>query len=381
MTYLTTAEVDISQLIANYKAIKAAAGGTRVLCVVKADAYGHGAIECSKALYGAGADYFAVANLPEAIEIRPYVGDSGILILGSTPPSDVPLLIEYGVRQAVYSLDYALAAAENVPQGKKLLCHLKLDTGMNRIGFRAAYGEDKGELEQIMKAVSLPQLSFEGVFTHFALSDTPSSSMTHIQFGRFTETLGLLEERGVKFPIRHASNSAAIYNYPETRLDMVRAGIILYGFAPSEDTPAKGCLPIMTLRTTVTHIHTLCKGESVGYGATFTAAHDMRIATLAIGYADGYLRAYSGVNSLKGMRGSVFINGAEAPILGRICMDQCLCDVSAIDVKPGDKAVIFDKINTADRLASAANTINYEVTSVLTRRVKRIYTGIDLDGN
>ena len=375
MKYMSSAVVDLGQLQANYKRICELSSPSRVIAVVKADAYGHGAIECAKALFEAGARYFAVANIAEAIEIKPYIGESGLLILGASSPDDVCELIENGISQTVYSLDYAKALSQKVPIGKKLFCHLKLDTGMNRLGFDALYKENvsSDSLDRIVEACSIENLDFEGVFTHFAQSDTPASGMTDMQFERFSLTLDELAKKGITFAIRHASNSAAIYNYKKTHLDMVRAGIVLYGFDPSPDTAAVGCKPIMTLRTTVTHVHTLKKGEGVGYGSTFVADRDMKIATLSIGYADGFVRAYSGVNSLSGEIGSVYINGKEAPVVGRICMDQCTVCVDGIDVSAGDEAIVFDDVHTADRLARAANTINYEVTSILTRRVKKIY--------
>lgn len=375
MKHLSNAVVDLAQLAANYNRICSLAAPSRVICVVKADAYGHGAIECAKALYDAGARYFAVANIAEALEIKPYIGESGLLILGASSPDDAPVLAENKIAQTVYSLEYARELSEHVPSGERLLCHLKLNTGMNRLGFEALYGEnsDSSALLDIVNACSIENLDFEGVFTHFAQSDTPSSSMTDMQFDRFTITIDALEKQGITFAIRHASNSAAIYNYKNTHLDMVRAGIVLYGFDPSPDTAAVGCKPIMTLKTTVTHVHTLKKGEGVGYGSTFVADHDMKVATLAIGYADGFVRAYSGTNSLSGEIGSFYIKGKEAPIVGRICMDQCTVCVDGIDVKMGDEAIVFDSVHTADRLARAANTINYEVTSILTRRVKREY--------
>ena len=362
-------------ILVSFRQITKLSSPSRVIAVVKADAYGHGAIECAKALFEAGARYFAVANIAEAIEIKPYIGESGLLILGASSPDDVCELIENGISQTVYSLDYAKALSEKVPSGKKLICHLKLDTGMNRLGFDALYKENvsSDSLDRIVEAYSIENLDFEGVFTHFAQSDTPASGMTDMQFERFSLTIDELAKKGITFAIRHASNSAAIYNYKKTHLDMVRAGIVLYGFDPSPDTAAIGCKPIMTLKTTVTHVHTLKKGEGVGYGSTFVADRDMKIATLSIGYADGFVRAYSGVNSLSGEIGSVYINGKEAPVVGRICMDQCTVCVDGIDVSAGDEAIVFDDVHTADRLARAANTINYEVTSILTRRVKKIY--------
>lgn len=366
MTYNTTAVVNLGRLAENYLNIKKAASPARVLCVVKADAYGHGAAECAARLHDEGADFFGVACLSEAISLRPYVGNSDILILGYTDPRDAGELTAHNVTQTVFSLPYAKALSANVPDGSRLRCHMKLDTGMNRIGFRALSDGGDGQLYDAVEAASLKGLAFTGAFTHFAQSDTPSSAMTATQFERFTRTLAALSARGIEFSTRHVSNSAAIFNYPEMKLDMVRAGIILYGFNPSPDTIVKCCRPIMTLKTTVSHLHTLYPGDTVSYGATFKCEREMRVATLTIGYADGFVRAYKGID--------VYINGKPAPIVGRICMDQCMCNVTDIpEVHTGMEAVIFDDFHTADRLADAAGTINYEVTSILTPRVKRIY--------
>lgn len=367
MVYPSYAEIDLSALEHNYNAIKEAAGGTRVLCVVKADAYGHGAVECAKKLYSLGADAFAVACLAEAEEIRPYVGDSLILILGAVCPEDAPELCEYNITQNVYSLDFAKQLSANVPEGKTLHCHIKLDTGMNRLGFRA----DESSVDDIAEACGLPGLCCDGIFTHFARADEDTPVYAEEQFRRYMNTLKLLENRGITFSIRHVSNSAGIVNFPSMRLDMVRAGIILYGLEASGYARLKDGIPVMSLYTHVTHVHTLKKGESVSYGGTFTADHDMKVATMCIGYADGFVRGYSGANLGRSLE--VYINGRPAVILGRICMDQCICDVDKIDCKPGDIVTVFDKENTCDRLAYAAGTINYEVTSILTRRVKRIY--------
>ncbi len=366
----TIAAVDLHQLVENYRLIREAAG-TRTLCIVKADAYGHGAIPCARALREAGADYFGVAALSEAIALRKAIDDAPILILGYTAPENASYLQQYRITQNVFSLEYARRLSAAIPDGT-VDCHLKLDTGMNRLGFRADRAE---ELEEAVEAIGLPHLRFTGMFTHFACADMPlSSQMTAQQNRYFMQAEAYFAERGLELGLHHVSNSAAVVNYPEVTRDMVRGGILLYGFAPSEETGTLGCRPVMTLTTTISHVHTLRPGDSVGYGATFTAEQPMRIATLCIGYADGFVRAYSGANSRSGVRGSVYINGMEAPLVGRICMDQCAADVTHIpDVRPGMTAVVFDKVHTAERFAAAANTISYEVTSILTPRVERVY--------
>lgn len=362
---LTVAEINLNQLCENYKIIKAAVPGSRVICIVKADAYGHGAVRCARALTECGADFFGVANLNEAAELRQNGICGDILILGYTPPSAASFLVRQNIIQTVFSSVYAHELSGALPPGEVLSCHMKIDTGMNRIGFGVS------DTDGMLDAYRLPNLNFSGIFTHFACSDTPASPMTAMQYRRFNEVTEMLAARGAAFDIKHASNSAAIVNFPEMKLDAVRAGIILYGFRPSNETGTGGCRPVMTLRTTVSHVHYLNAGESVSYGAIFTAERPMKIATLTIGYADGFVRAYAG---REGARGGVCIAGRRAPIVGRICMDQCMVDVTDIDgVTPGMSVTVFDSEHTADLLAEAAGTINYEVTSILTRRVKREY--------
>ncbi|MHB1150919.1 MAG: alanine racemase [Eubacteriales bacterium] len=369
---LTAAEIDLGRLCDNYNKIKLAVSSNRIICIVKADAYGHGAVRCSAALRACGADFFGVANLAEAVELRQNGIDSDIIILGYTPPADAPLLVRFGITQTVFSPGYAQDLSCCLGADEFLRCHMKIDTGMNRLGFRAADSQTGGySLDSMTEATRLPHLVFDGIFTHLACADTPSSPMTQTQYSRFIDTIDALALRGVTFETRHICNSAGIINYSEMKLDAVRAGIILYGFRPSHETGTGGCIPVMTLRTTVSHIHELRAGESVSYGATYTADCPKRLATLTIGYADGFVRAYAGRN---GLRGGVYIRDQWAPIVGRICMDQCMADITGIEgVYPGMQAVVFDSNHNADLIADAGGTINYEVTSILTRRVKRIY--------
>lgn len=369
---LNVAEINLGQLRDNYNKIKAAVSGSRIICIVKADAYGHGAVRCSAALRDCGADFFGVANLAEAIGLRQSGIDSELIILGYTPPGDAHLLIRYGITQTVFSSGYAQDLSCCLGAGEFLRCHMKIDTGMNRLGFRAADSQTGDySFDSMTEAARLPHLVFSGIFTHLACADTPLSPMTRTQYRRFTETVDALALLGVTFETRHVINSAGIINYPEMKLDAVRAGIILYGLRPSRETGTGGCIPIMTLHTTVSHIHELQSGESVSYGATYTADCPKSLATLTIGYGDGFVRAYAGNN---GVRGGVFFGDRWAPIVGRICMDQCMADITGIDgVYPGMQAVVFDSNHTADLIADAGGTINYEVTSILTQRVKRFY--------
>ncbi|MBQ4290812.1 MAG: alanine racemase [Clostridia bacterium] len=370
------ARVFLDHLVHNYLSLLHASQAERFCCVVKADAYGHGAVPCCQALCKAGANFFAVSSLQEAIQVRSateaWPGVS-ILILGYTPPEDADLLIRYDIHQAILSEAYAKVlnacvagarAAGTVPARSRVKAHIKLDTGMNRIGFSPE------EPETIAEVCSLDGLEPVGIFTHFAKSDEPESGMTEEQYSRFTHCLRDLEKRGIVFRIRHVCNSAAITNDPDMHLDMVRGGIELYGMMPSPETavPKEGLLPCMAFETVVSHIHTVKKGETIGYGGSFRAERDLRIATLPVGYADGFIRSYA--------KGCVYIGGRPAPIRGRICMDQCMADVTDIPAEIGDTVTLFGtEYQTADDLANLIGTISYEVLCLVGKRVPRIYSG------
>lgn len=374
----TEAHISLGNLARNYRAVRALIGEEkRICCVVKADAYGHGAWECVRRLAAEGADFFAVSSVGEAEEVRlalsEYGDKIGILILGYTLPSDTDLLIRYHISQNVFSESYAQQLAEAlrgyrrtgaVPPEEKLSVHIKIDTGMNRLGFRP------DAADEILRVCKMPEFSPDGIFSHFAEADEPASPATARQYGRFLSCLDALKERGQTFPLRHISNSAAITNFPETQLDMVRYGIELYGLMPSAHTlpPPAGLHPVMTLETVVSHIHTVHAGEAVGYGGTYVPGHDIRLATLPVGYADGFVRAYGGAEAV--------ICGKRAPIRGRICMDQCMVDVTDIpEAEEGCLAVLFgENAPSADEIAARAGTIGYEVVCIVGKRVPRVYS-------
>lgn len=356
------AEVNRSVLKANYNRIKEYTNNAEMICVVKADAYGHGAIECTRVFYECGCRFFAVATVGEALQIREMYKDCEILILGICPFEAANILADNNIIAALGSLEHAKLLRENLDNGKKLRCHLKLDTGMNRIGF-SSREEDFCKIEE---AFSVKGLVIEGLFSHFACADMPDSSMTDEQYERFTDTEKRIKDKGFELKVRHISNSAATLYRPDTHLDYVRCGIILYGLAPSSETAGEGLVPAMTLKTYITHIHTIEKGETVGYGADFTADRPMQIATLPIGYADGFIRAYA-------KEGYMIVGGKKCPIVGRICMDQCMIDVTGAAAKPGDTVEVFGVNIPVDNFAKAAGTINYECVCLLSQRVKRIY--------
>ena len=370
LTKRTWAEVDLSAIEHNFKEMKShlPAGG-KFLGVVKADSYGHGAVPISKRLQEAGCDYLAVACLDEARILR----DNGItlplMILGYTPPEYARELAERGITQAVGSLEAAKAfSAQLAGTGLTLKCHLKLETGMGRTGFRA-FGSD--ELADAVQAVALPGLDFEGIFTHFCVSDGNEEvrKFTNVQFERFTGSWKKIEElSGHKFAIHHCTNSGAMISFPETYSDMVRPGLALYGYYPGDDRGSIDLQPVMSLYSRVAYIVHHEPGDTISYGRTFTVEKPSDIAVLPIGYADGLIRLLS--NRLK-----VIINGQSIPQVGRICMDMCMLDVTGLDVKPGDVAEIFGKNQSLVDVAALAETIPYELCSCLTPRVPRIYVG------
>ena len=358
------AEIDLSALVRNYRRIEKLGRGAEVIPVIKADAYGHGAVECMRALEDAGAGFFAVATVAEAIELREACGAvPKILILGYTLAEDVDLLEKYSITQTVFSIEYARELDDACArQGVGTIdVHIKLDTGMNRLGFDSKDAKSTAEL--IKSVGSLEHLIVKGMFTHFACADEYGSTLTDIQRNRYESVKHELGEN--KPEICHICNSAGIIRQEITAYDAVRAGIILYGHMPSDEFDLDDFETPMSLKARVAHVHSLKPGDSVSYGATFTADREMKIATLPIGYADGFIRAYS--------KSSVRINGKDCPIVGRICMDQCMVDVSDTDVKPGDIAVVFDSRKKVEELAKMAGTITYEVLCLIGKRVPRIY--------
>ena len=363
--------------ISNYHAIKEKIGeDTKICCVVKADGYGHGAVELAKLYSELNCDYFAVSNLDEALELRDADIKEPIVILGYTPANRCEDLSKYNISQAVYGLDYAkMLSDECVKAGVKCKIHIKCDTGMSRLGFMCQqFPRDDYSVEEIRTACTLPNLVTEGIFTHFAVADEcdEGRDFTRQQYNAFTHTVDELKKQGITFEVTHCSNSGAILDHTDMKLDMVRAGIILYGLAPSEKLSDKLNLePIMRLKTMVSYVKEIKKGTTVSYGRTFTAQRDMKIATVPVGYADGYIRAFA-------KDGYMFIKGQKAKIIGRICMDQTLLDVTDIEgVEIGNVCVLFGNGRggepTPDDVAKWGNTINYEIVCSVSKRVPRLY--------
>ena len=364
----------MSALKENYENIRLAASpSAKLMAVVKADAYGHGAVRCSKVLDGCGADWFAVSNLEEALELRRGGIEKPILILGYTPPQYAPSLAVNNISQAVFSLDYARELSRYATEfGLQVNIHIKIDTGMSRIGFVYHDNiEDSGAIDEIIEAVNLDGLYPEGIFTHFARADEVSGEVyTRLQFGLFMDAIARLEENGIKFELRHCSNSAACLDYPEMHLDMVRTGIIMYGLWPSGEVRNKIKLcPVMTVKSVVAQIKELEADTPISYGGTGVTQKPSKLATIPIGYADGYSRRLSNV-------GKMLINEQLAPIIGRVCMDQTVVDISDIDgVNVGDEVVVFGRrpAMTTDDVAKTLGTINYEIVCDVGKRVPRIF--------
>ena len=377
MVKRTWAEISLNAIEHNYNVIRSkVADDTKVCCVIKADGYGHGAVELSQVYEKLGADFFAVSNIDEGIEIRKSGSKLPIVILGYTPVSEAENLAEYDISQAVFSLEYAKELSEKCVE-EDCICkmHIKVDSGMSRIGFMCQeFPRDEYSIEEICEACCLPNLEVEGLFTHFCVSDEDAEGreFTNKQYENFIHVRDSLKKRGVDISVVHCSNSGAIEDYPETCCDMVRAGIILYGLAPSSKLADRlDLVPAMTLKTVVAFVKEVQKGATISYGRTFTADRKMKIATVPIGYADGFIRQNA-------KDGYMTVNGKKVKIVGRICMDQTMLDVTDIeDVKTGDEVVVFGTGEngepTADSLAENTGTINYETVCLVGKRVPRIY--------
>ena len=366
----TWAEVDLDALAHNYHLLRGLAPGSRFLGLVKANAYGHGAVPIAKKLESLGADMLAVACLDEAIELRQAGIAIPILCLGQTPPEYASELLEYNVTQTVGDLatGKALSAAA-VAAGKTLTIHVKLDTGMGRLGFFYTQDDDEAALEAVAMDIdalcALPGLEAEGLFMHFANADG-SEVYTTNQFNRFEDVYGELCRQGVCFKIYHCAASAAVLNYPWTHKNMIRPGIALYGYVPDPSMENPGLKPVMTVKSRIAVVRDLPAGASISYGCTATLERDSKIAVLPMGYGDGLPRILS--NQLE-----VRIGDRLCPVLGRICMDMCMVDVTGLpEVKAGDVALVYGS-GLTDRAAQLAGTISYELLCQLTPRIPRLY--------
>ncbi|MDY6030027.1 MAG: alanine racemase [Acidaminococcaceae bacterium] len=339
--------------------------GTKLCAVVKADAYGHGAVRIAQEAARNGADFFAVALLQEAVQLREAGIDTPILVLGAMLPEVADLVVRYDISHAVFDAErvYALNEAA-LRQNKKARIHLAIDTGMHRIGVHV---KEAGKFAQL--ANSLPGIYIEGAFSHFATADADDKEYAAYQFARFQEALALIEAAGVRIPLRHIANSAALTELQEYQLDMVRQGITLYGLHPAHMIDCyKNFEPVMTVKTQVAFLKKLPTGVTIGYGRSYTLQRETVVATVPVGYADGISRRLSN-------KGYMLINDEPAPIIGRVCMDQVMLDVTDIpDVRLGSEVTVFGGKNLPMELvADWADTICYELVCNVSTRMPREY--------
>ncbi len=378
-TYLrrTWAEVDMDRIKHNFKAIREAADNSAgIMCVIKADGYGHGAVFLARTYEKLGASWFAVSNIEEAMQLRENGIALPILILGFTPAEYAGILSDNNISQAVFSEEYAKELSENaVRKNKEVKIHIKLDTGMSRIGFMYQDKErDFASLDTITDICKLPGLRPEGIFTHFAVSDEAEegAEATRKQLEHFSDAVSKLRERGIGFEIVHCSNSGAIIDYKQAHFDCVRAGIILYGLSPSGKLKGRlDLLPAMKIKSVIAQIKTVQPGTAVSYGGIYVTDKPTVIATVPIGYADGYSRSLS-------QRAYMSVAGKKAPVIGRVCMDQVMIDVTGIEnIHTGDEVTVIgdgmDGAMSFDDIAELTGTINYEVVCLVGKRVPRVY--------
>ncbi len=364
-------EIDLGVLSQNMREVRRITSlKAKIMAVVKANAYGHGAERVAEVLLANGADRLGVATLGEGIILRDTGIKAPIMVLGHVPKGHVDMALAYDINQTVYGYEAALAISEKAKkQGKTAVIHIKLDTGMGRIGFLPGA---KG-VEQVCKIMQLPSLYVEGIYTHFPKADSIDKSFTLNQCRLFDEFVAQVEERGHKFALRHVANSAALVDMPQTHYDMVRPGIILFGHYPSDEVDHNkiNIASAMTLKAVVSHVKWVPKGASISYECAYVTDEPSLIASLPLGYGDGYSRRFSNY-------GQVLIRGKRFPVVGRVCMDQMMVNVTGLsDLQVGEEVVIIgsqgDESITVEEIAAAEGTINYEIMCMLSERLPRIY--------
>ncbi len=365
------ARISLSNLKHNIDVIRSGLSPeTKYCAVVKANAYGHGMEAVARAALSHGAGCLAVAFSEEGVRLRNAGFTAPILLLGATDESHMSTVLDYRLTPAIFTVD-ALRALQKQSAAMRRTCgfHFKIDTGMNRIGFKSSTAFSEA-LDVLQK--ECPNLAFEGLFTHFAVSEIPDPTFTLLQGERFERFIALAHARGYR-PLLHAGNSGGALLYPQFQYGMVRGGIAMYGYHPGGAAAAHAPLrPVLSWITSVVHVKTVPAGEGISYGLRYTAERDIRVATLPVGYGDGYKRCLSG-------RADVLIHGKRVPQIGTVCMDQMMCDVTGLpDVQTGDEAVLLgsqgDECITADEMADLAGTISYEILLSISDRVPRIFT-------
>lgn len=369
--YRVQANIDLDAICSNLKETRKIINqDTKIMAIVKADAYGHGMIPVVKALDAMGIDAYGIAILEEGIELRKAGIKKPLLILGFTPSPMYPDLVEYDITQTVFKYDMAKEISDVAMSMNKIAnIHIKLDTGMSRIGFQI----DEESLNIILDIAKLPGIKISGIFTHFACADEKDKTSAHKQLSEFNDFIKKLEDSGLYIPMKHISNSAAIMDLPEANMDMVRSGIATYGLYPSEEVQ-KGRLalrPALELKTNVVFIKDVPAGVGVGYNSTYITTKKTTIATIPVGYGDGYPRQLSS-------KGRVLINGQYAPIIGRICMDQFMVDITGLkDIKEGDVVTLVgrdgDEFISVEEVAALSGSFNYEFICNIGKRIPRVY--------
>lgn len=372
MNHRTYLKIDLNKLEHNFNCVRnKLPNNIKILGVIKANAYGHGAVEIGKFLDGK-CDFFGVACIEEAVELKKAEIKTPILILGRVFPFDIETAVKYDVRIPIFSYDDAVALSnEAVKQGKNMPFHFCIDTGMSRIGFQVSEGS-----ADICKSITeLPNIFAEGLFSHFATADEKDLSKAVEQRNKYKEFCKMLSDRGIEIPIKHLNNSAGIMNFDEY-FDMCRMGIITYGLYPSDevDKDILDLEPIMSWHTKISHIKELEPNREISYGGTFKTDRVTKVATVPVGYADGFPRCLSN-------KGKVIINGKYAKILGRVCMDQFMVDVSDIECNINDEVVLFGTQKNAhislEELSNSAYSFNYELPCRIPVRVNRVYVYTD----
>ena len=353
--------VDLEVIAANYRAIREKAG-VRVMAIIKADGYGHGAVPIAKKL-GKECDFFGVATLSEGRELRDAGITAPVLVLSPMHPETFEMAVELNLRPAIFRYEDAVALSKAAQKsGKTAPFHIAVDTGMSRIGFQVT----ETDADICKDICSLPGIQAEGLFSHFATADGADLTKTYAQAEKFRAFDEMLKQRGIEIPIRHLDNSAGIQNFG-AHYEMVRAGIILYGLEPSCHVDITGLMPALSWYSRVAYVKTLEPDREIGYGGTFVTEKPTRVATVPVGYADGYRRSLSN-------KFYVLVKGQKAPILGRVCMDQLMVDVTDIpNVEIGDKVTLLGETITAEEMGEAADSFNYETVCAIGKRVPRYY--------
>jgi len=365
------AEVDLDKLAYNMREIRRISKSKNIIAVVKADGYGHGAVDIAPVLLQNGANGLAVAVISEAVELRRAGIEAPIMVLGFTPPNLIDNLLRYDIEQTVINYEFAKELSNMARKKNKIAkIHIAVDTGMGRIGFLP----NDRSVDEIYKISQLSNIEIEGLFSHFSSADEGDKEYTKLQVERFNDFYNKLKNLNIKINNRHIGNSAAIIDLPETHFEAVRPGIILYGYYPSNEVVKQKIKlkPVMSLKSNIIHIKTLPPGEHISYGRRFKTERESIIATLPVGYADGYTRLLFG-------KARVIVNGKFAPVVGTICMDQCMIDVTSIDgVELGNEVILIGEDDhnnkfTADNVAELLGTINYEIVCAINKRVPRVY--------